>query len=94
MLRYSTESGAEARGWDAFDAMVLWAASERPTFDGMTQLLPEGLSFHLVHRALEFAVADGLLLQMVDDTSVHYLLTPAGRARLAPTDDRGHQAAA
>lgn len=94
MLRYSTATGDEARGWDAFDAMVLWAASKCRTYDGMLHELPDGISLHLVDRALELAVADGLLLQVVGDTDVRYLPTPAGRLRLASTDDRDQQAAA
>lgn len=95
MLRYSIATSDRTRGWDSFDAMVLWAASKRRTFDGIVQALREdGIAFHLIHKSLDVAVADGLLLQVVDDTNVRYLLTPAGRARLTPTDDRDQQAAA
>jgi hypothetical protein len=93
-LAYSTSTGDEARGWDAFDAMVLWAASKRRTVAGMLYGLPAGIKPYLVRRSLEIAVADGLLFQMVDDADVRYLLTPTGRARLVPTNSRSDQAAA
>lgn len=77
---YSTETG-RARGWDAFDAMVLWAASQRHTLSGIENILPAGIHLHLIGKALDMAAADGLLLQSIGDT-VTYQLTPAGRAKL------------
>lgn len=94
MLAYTTATRDQGHGWDAFDSMVLWAVSQRAAFGGITQLLPDGIAFHLIHRALELAVADGLLFKVVADDGVRYQLTPAGHSRLATTARPGHQAAA
>lgn len=90
-----SDSGPPARGWDAFDAMVLWAVAQqpRPTLDTVVGFLPAGISFRLIHRALLLAMDAGLLLQ-VTDSHVRYQLTPAGRARLVPANDRSQQVAA
>ncbi|REF00336.1 hypothetical protein [Thermomonospora umbrina] len=57
------------QGWDAFDRMVLRAASLRPaqTFDGLVGLLPEGISYHLVRTTLRDAMRAGL----VESSRVH-----------------------
>ncbi|MFG2001653.1 hypothetical protein ACGFNU_21125 [Spirillospora sp. NPDC048911] len=78
-LVYSTD--VRGRGWDAFDAMVLWAVSQRHTLSGIENILPAGISLHLIRKALDMAAAEGLLLRVIGDT-VTYLLTDAGRRRI------------
>jgi hypothetical protein len=60
-LAYSTATGDRSRGWDAFDRMIAWALTQRPrqTVEDIAQLLPPGISYYLIRRALETAVADG-----------------------------------
>ena len=82
-LVYSTGTD-HARGWDYFDAMVLWAAAQEPhpTLGVVMKWLPVGICEHLVRKALDLAVADGLLLRVVDG-AVRYQSTTAGRGRSA-----------
>lgn len=79
-----------ARGWDAFDRIVLWAVGARPcqTFDGIVQLLPEGIAYHLVRSALKHAIRAGLVEQhrtysdgpvvALDSARTVYTLTRSG----------------
>lgn len=94
MLAYTTGPGPR-RGWDAFDAMVLWAVAQRPrqTFDEIAALLPAGVSYHLIHNVLRLAEGGGLIVRVVASIT-RYQVTPAGQYRLACTTSPGHQAAA
>jgi hypothetical protein len=94
MLAYTTATGTR-RGWDAFDRLILRAvaAGARQTVDDIARRLPAGISFHLVHRALDDAVNDGLVIRTVGDAPLHQI-TPAGLDRLAATNTRGHKSAA
>lgn len=92
-LVYSTAT--RPTGWDALDDIVLWAVGQRPrpTFDEVAQFVPAGIAFHLIQRALDLAVASGLVTTARTDDS-RFRLTPAGRVRLADISSRGHRAAA
>lgn len=66
-IAYSTATGTNP-GWDAFDRAVTWALRQRPqgqTVDDIAQLLPAGISYHLIRTALEVAVADGVAIRVV-----------------------------
>lgn len=90
-LAYSSDavSRAHRRGWGAFDAMVLWAASQQPaaTFGDVIRLLPDGVHLRQVSIALRGLVAAGLLDQgrMVADgqITVTYTAAPAADTRKA-----------
>jgi hypothetical protein len=65
-LVYTSTSGpsrAHRWGWDAVDAMVLWAASQTPraTFDDVVRLVPDGIHLRLVSKTLRHLVEAGEL---------------------------------
>jgi hypothetical protein len=67
-LAYTSTSGpsrAHRWGWDAVDAMVLWAVSQTPgaTFDDVFRLVPDGIHLRLVSSTLRHLVEVGELEQ-------------------------------
>lgn len=97
MLAYSTAATDQARGWDAFDSMVLRAVSQHPTatVDQVATLLPAGIAFHLIERALRLACDAGRVVAVVSDGARRFKATGAGERLVVGTLTRpGHQAAA
>ena len=60
MHAYSTATGDQRPGWDAFDHLVQQAASRlsRPTVDTVAAELPAGISFHLIETTLRRATTN------------------------------------
>lgn len=100
MLAFTTGTGDAPRGWDQFDSMVLWAVGQRPasTLDHVAAILPAGITYHLLGRALEALCGEGRIVAVIEHGAVRYKPTLAGREQLfesAGTHTRpGHQAAA
>jgi hypothetical protein len=100
MLAFTTATDDQPRGWEQFDSMVLWAVGQRPasTLDHVAAILPAGITYHLIDRALEGLCAAGRVVGVIEYGAVRYKPTLAGRKQLfesAGTHTRpGHQAAA
>lgn len=69
MHAYTTATGDQRPGWDAFDHLVAQAAAKHAaaTVDAIAESLPAGISYHLIEQALHHGSAD--------DTNVRYLTT-------------------
>ena len=100
MLAFTTATTDQACGWDQFDSMVLWAVGQRPaaTLDHVAAILPAGITYHLIRRALEALCAAGRIVAVIEYGAVRYKPTLAGRKQLFESTDThtrpGHQAAA
>ena len=67
-LAYTSASGpsrAHVWGWDAVDAMVVWAVSRQPgaTFEDVFRLVPDGVHERVVSSTLRHLVDAGLLVR-------------------------------
>ena len=100
MLAFTTATDDQPRGWAQFDDLVLRAVSQRPaaTLDHVAAVLPAGITYHLIRRALEALCSAGRIVAVIEYGAVRYKPTLAGRKQLFESTDThtrpGHQAAA